>query len=518
MTLRAVIWCAVSTKEQATDDKNSLQSQEHDALAVCEREGWRVVEVLCIPGHSRRARRIDELAAEMRSKGINAFDRLIELWEQKGFDVLVCRDDDRFARSQSIHATVIEETIERGARIYTLQNGWIDRTNFRGRIALGGYKAAGEIDALIKRTRDGIDKKIQQGLPNAKTPFPYVVSRDPHSGKRLKTAVNEQYRPLLDDLARLVIDGVPFQEIEYHLNKQGYRRPNGDKFSRSYFRIRLLRPYWWGNTGRQIEGFEGLWAFDPAIAPPDGAVIYYGNHDPVYRGDQADDLKAELRRRVVIARGRYRPGNPFRFSKLVICGECGSVMSGSQKPNTIMWACYNRFARQVAAVRECRQQGYMRNEPIQAFVEKLLVQIVSGAPLALFDFEQAVRTESELTRLERQIDALERQIEGMIIHQANAPDSTRHIYDKQITSTAAQLDQVTARRAKVLSEGTRHSHALDMQRATVEMIRAKGVQWFWQQSDRWINQTLHKLFGDHRLVARGKETIELPISSGKHGR
>lgn len=513
MTLRAVIWCAVSTKEQAKDDRNSLQSQERDALAVCEREGWRVVEVLCVPGHSRRARRIDELAAEMRSKGIIAFDRLIELWKQKGFDVLVCRDDDRFARSQSIHAYIIEETIERGARIYTLQNGWIDRANFRGRIALGGYKAAGEIDALIKRTRDGIDKKIQQGLPNTRAAFPYIVLRDPHTGKRLKTEVDEQYRPILDDLATIVLSGVPFQEFEYHLLGLGHRQ-----FSRNFFRKRLLTPFWWGNTGHRYEGNMGLWAFDPAIVPPDGAVIYYGNHDPVYRGDTADEIKAELRRRVTIVTGRMRPANPFRFSKVAFCGECGSTLSGMRRTRSVRWACFNRFASKAAMLRPCEQVGYVRDDTILDYVDGLLRQIVKGAPIDWFDLEQADRTESELSQLERQIDTLERQIEGMIINQATAPDSTRPIYDQQITSAAQRLEQVTARRTKVLSEGTRHTHALDMQRVTVELIRQKGVDWLWQQSDRVVNQTLHKLLGNYRLVTRDKAVTGVKIPPQMRGR
>jgi hypothetical protein len=39
MSLRAIIWCAVSTKAQAENEKDSLPTQEADARAICERNG-----------------------------------------------------------------------------------------------------------------------------------------------------------------------------------------------------------------------------------------------------------------------------------------------------------------------------------------------------------------------------------------------------------------------------------------------------------------------------------------------
>src|SRR5689334_9451085 len=126
---RAVIWCAVSTKAQV-DDKDSLPTQESEARAFCDREGLEVVAVLLVPGHSRRYTDIHELAAAMRKQGIDAFDRLLDLWATRGFDVLVCRDGNRFARTQSLFSRVVEDTINIGATIYSLADGKVDKENF----------------------------------------------------------------------------------------------------------------------------------------------------------------------------------------------------------------------------------------------------------------------------------------------------------------------------------------------------------------------------------------------------
>src|SRR5689334_17253022 len=101
--LRAVLWCAVSTKEQADDEKFSLSDQEKAQRDLCTAQDWTVTAVLIVPGHSRRFIDIHKLAAKAREEGVDAFDRVLDLWERKAFDVLICRDGNRFARTQSLH-------------------------------------------------------------------------------------------------------------------------------------------------------------------------------------------------------------------------------------------------------------------------------------------------------------------------------------------------------------------------------------------------------------------------------
>jgi hypothetical protein len=50
---RAAIFAAVSTASQAADDRDSLPEQIRRAREVCQREGWREVALLQVPGQSR---------------------------------------------------------------------------------------------------------------------------------------------------------------------------------------------------------------------------------------------------------------------------------------------------------------------------------------------------------------------------------------------------------------------------------------------------------------------------------
>lgn len=163
--VRALIWCAVSSRAQNEPDKISLPQQEADARALCASSDWQIVDVLRVPGHSRRYIDFHELAADAAKEGIDAFYRLLAHWEARDFDILIVRDGERFARTQALHAYVVERTITIGAGIYSLVDGWVDERNHRMWIAMAGYKAAGDIDRLVKARNDAITVRAQRGLP-----------------------------------------------------------------------------------------------------------------------------------------------------------------------------------------------------------------------------------------------------------------------------------------------------------------------------------------------------------------
>src|SRR5258708_28583828 len=116
--LRAVIWAAVSTKEQ-TQDKDSLPNQIEAGKALCVANDWQLIRTLEVPGFSRDYFDIQECADDMAKEGITAFKELLTLWDQRAFDILIVRGADRFARTQALHSRVVEYTVRIvKARIY----------------------------------------------------------------------------------------------------------------------------------------------------------------------------------------------------------------------------------------------------------------------------------------------------------------------------------------------------------------------------------------------------------------
>lgn len=516
--LKAVIWSAVSTKKQAADEKESLPAQEREALAICETNGWQVVDILRVPGHTRRARNIDRLAAEARREGIEAFDRLIAHWDACDFDVLVVKDATRFARSQSTAAEVVEATIqESGARIYAwASGGMIDESTMRGFIALSGYASAVEMDNLRSRQQVGYAGRTKRGLPtNQMLPFSHLLQRDPQTGKAQHIILDESKRRLFDDFATLLLEGLSWRFIERDLYERfGHTRPDGTPYKKYAFYHVAHNPYFWGHSARNHKNIKlangqktDLWCFDETFPVPEGVTVKRHNHPAVFTGELAERVKAELRRRRMVIRGSARPSRTHKFTGLLVCAYCGfSVVFQSDAT----YCCRSKYS--ARARRGCEVTRCISARKIQRSINPLLQRLIeTGSVHALFE-NSTPDPAARIDALVKEIEATEDQIRRLIGKQAAAPDSVSTLYDEQISAFGEQLKILKVN----LNEAQRQSYQHDTagaQLAADELI-AMGVEDFWKQDDTRINQLLHRLFGMRRLMMKDNAIIGVAFPSG----
>jgi hypothetical protein len=97
----------------------------------------------------------------------------------------------------------------------------------------------------------------------------------------------------------------------------------------------------------------------------------------------------------------------------------------------------------------------------------------------------------------------------MIAKQADAVTPTvAEIYTQQITQAGNQLEILQRNLARVQNtiETPAQMNARTMAFADVMNL---GVEVFWQQEPRYISQTLHRLFGQTRIVVHAGEIIGL---------
>ncbi|HEX3052216.1 MAG TPA: recombinase family protein [Aggregatilineaceae bacterium] len=520
MSLRAIIWAAVSTAPQANEDeKVSLPKQESDARALCDRNGWSMVEVLKVPGHSRHYIDIHQAASDMREQGIVAFDRLLDHWRLKDFDVLIVRDGDRFARTQTLHSYVTESTIQMGARIYSLTDGWIDETNYRLWIAMGGYRAASDIDRLVKARKAGMDKRAQRGLPTSSgLLWSHLLIRD-SNGNAQKVIVDPAKRRLLDDLADVVIEGVSWPKVGKELyTRFGHVNNSGKAFGTTQMYQALHNPTFWGNNARYFNSKKypnrerkGLWCFDPDIPAPEGVVIFYGTHEPAYTGEVAAKVQAELRRRRGI-QGNTRPNRTHRFTGLLICAECGynlTITYSSEAHDRMYWRCNSKYnERQSAAA--CSQNKFIRDDAVFAVIDDLLHQMIDLRDLRPFESDTPPNADSQhITLLENEIATLEGQLQRLIMKQASIEDeSLWNAYDAQILATNDRLKimraDLHARRLRQPSSAVRQE-----QERAYRDIADMTVEQFWRRSSTEINQYLHRLMGGRRFLVYNGQIVRI---------
>ena len=94
---RALIFAAVSSEEQASDDKASLDGQVEQARAAAENAGYTVVREVIVPGASRKY-----YDPEVAKREVPQYAELEAAVERRSVDVVVSRSTDRVARGEGV--------------------------------------------------------------------------------------------------------------------------------------------------------------------------------------------------------------------------------------------------------------------------------------------------------------------------------------------------------------------------------------------------------------------------------
>lgn len=517
--MRALIWAAVSTRAQADEDKHySLQAQEADARALCQKEGWQIVDVLRVPGHSRDYKTLEKLAADARAQGIDAFDKLMQHFEARDFDVFICRDANRFGRSPSLIHQIVEYIIDDcGARIYSFNDGWVDSANADIFAMIKAYTTKKEMRWIRDMGQRGKDKLAERGLIPHVVPMTHIAVRDPRTGKQVAVAVNEAKRRLWDDIADLLLAGVGWNVLPRELEARGH--VDGDTGKRYVFGklYRLLySPLTWGHTARRWgygktgKTSGGLWAIDDTVAPPPGVLVFRNSVPAVWTGETADKLKAELRRRTEM-RGSRRPHNTHRFSGLVLCAECGrSMIVRAGKPGYYGLYC-NTHLRRSFTDRDCANARIVSFTYLQAFFTEHLTRALDQhlpSILAEYSPTQPSQYAEQREAAEAERDVLIKQVERLIGEQAAAPDNLQPIYRDQLKAHADRLNALNNEVARLTARAAEAGDEAGAQARELAEIRDMTLEAFWMLPDREINQRLHAMLGGWRFLARDGEIVD----------
>ena len=494
---RAILWAAVSTKSQAEDAKASLPAQEADLRDLASKHGWQVIDVLRVPGHSRHYYEWHELVKDSREKGIDAFYQLDQHLKNRDFDILAVRDGDRFARTQSLHAFIVESVCIRvGAKIWTIGDGQIDIHGARLYTALGGYRAAGDIDRLVNYREMALNQKPEKGLPVAGRPlWGFRIVRN-ELGKATAYIVDEAKRRAFDDLAELILAGVAWDRIAQEMNSRGHRNAAGQEFKRSFFYRTVFHPVWWGHAARKfrqsgLPQAMGVWTFDVSVQPPEGVQVWRNVYEPVWTGELAVSIQSELRRRFDLVKGRATSTNTRRFSGLVTCAGCGHIMHSTEGTRSLYLACGYRWRGGT-----CQQERSISEKKIIEFLVPLLHQLkAAGDPELVLGGEGRQRNDRILEQSRQALAEVHTKARAMArLYVENAGRRLESIYAAELEALEKQAAEIEA----VIAEAEANSATDEPRRAKLAELDADGI---WDQPWTVINQTLHGIFGQWRLVA-----------------
>lgn len=516
--MRVLIWAAVSSKAQTAREKMSLPDQEARGLAWAASAGGRVVDILRVPGHSRRYTSLRDVAIAANRKGIDAFTRLDTHLEARDFDVLWVRDADRIGRTQALVAEITERLIAGGARIYSDGDGWVDSQNFRMWVAMAGYKAAASIDGFVKARQATFVQLLNGGMrPTGRMPFSHRYVYSPDTGLRIGIAVQEALAPVFADMAALLLDGVSWRQLDLVMQHDyGHTHLDGHAFSHGLLRSTIMNVVFWGHVAYHYSPTDsphlrGAWVFDDHEEPPDGVLLKRHTHEAIYTGAVADSVRDELRRRAVVVKGRSYPQHTQRFAGLFVCGGCGYTMvtTNTRKAERTyyMLRC---TANNSPRLQACPNPQYLSVSKAQRQLDaRLRVLLDSPSVEHLFATAPEVDYASQRHTLQTSLDECERQIRNLIGAQARAPEGAAALYQDEIAHLTERLEHLKQQQRHITDEQARASRAQAALLAGLDQLRESSVDALWQRSDREINQVLISIFADYQIVIEGKKLVDL---------
>jgi len=295
------LYLRVSSDEQSEADRSGLPVQRAACLALAEQDG---VPVVAEFEDTVSGRTLDRPALA---------DLLARLPE---FSHVYALDATRLGRKRAVSQAVRDAFREAGV-VLRLVHGGSSEADAEGGVildAVGDALSEVEIMRLARRVQGGREARARRGLPAGKLPVGWQTVRD-NRGRSIGAEFDESCRAFYDDLERLVLSGVSWNEVVREIHDLGHLSPySGKQWPR--FSLRMLAANPW-NRGCASFGVRRVGK--GRIIPAGEQIVTPNGHGPVWRDPEG--MLAELARRSKLSgRGRWRVA---RFAGLLRCSGCG---------------------------------------------------------------------------------------------------------------------------------------------------------------------------------------------------
>jgi hypothetical protein len=379
-----------------------------------------------------------------------------------------------------------------------------------------GYSSAQEVKWLKEAWQRGMDLRMQTGLPvGSHIPRSHRRIRNEVTGQDERLEVNEDLLPLFRDLATLILEGVAWNRMEKELYvRYGYVDDNGKPYSQNSMWYFVMNPMFWGHNSRNYSDKKrGAWIYDESAPMPEGVKIERNVLPAVWDEQTAAKVRAELNRRVDL-RGRAKPSSTYRFSRLCVCGACGSLLvNHSYAGKTRRYLkCATRFNyHNLRKPMTCRQIS-IRREKVQDAFTQILEKRLQGETHDLFRHaSNTFDAVAQISEVEKNIQMVEVQIDTLINEQSVAPESVRARYRDRIAELGERLDILKANRLRLVSQSKEQVKHVEEEEMAMEEIRQLGIEAMWTLPDRKINQLLRSILGRYKLVVLDGRVVGVTI-------
>jgi site-specific DNA recombinase len=322
--MRFSIWSAVSTQQQATPDRVSLQQQEENARRAALAHNWQETSgPYIVPGASRSF----YVNLNDAENDIPQLKQMLEDARNNLFDVLVIYSYDRLGDLADMVANSLRfygkqlYSVSQPAEPqdpdhfdpYTSENESIMRDvhritqNFR-------------INDLRRKYKVGMPARIARGLTPLRVPFGYRWI-----GKKQPPELEPQKAALIIQCKNLFLQGRSLTSITQHADQSGILPPNGgEHWDLSTIKYILTNPYYAGlvtlNKSQQVRDLRRKNQKRQVELPHAKWTVGKGTHKALWDEATHRSLVREMERRYTTNR---HFAARFPLSGLLVCSVCG---------------------------------------------------------------------------------------------------------------------------------------------------------------------------------------------------
>jgi len=317
--MRCVIWAAVSSPSQASDEKDSIPSQIEAGRSLIERtDGWHEAqEPLVIPGHSRSYIFLADAAVDMP-----VYTELMSIARSGSIDLLICRGRDRLGRTDALIAQVEEYLASYNVQVLSLSMPTTvqqpvqfaeqrDRASIWMR-SVERARAQDEVAELQARFRMGTRRRVKDGYhPNNHLPFGYHLGEEGYG---------VPYGPEADLVRRIFTWFLEGQTYEAILRLARAHATERYPHNATAVKHMLSLPYYAGRVSwRRWDHRKRDWRDSVDL------VSAEGKHQAIIPEETWQAAQREMAARR--EQGKRHPYTNYQLSGFVYCGYCGGRMT-----------------------------------------------------------------------------------------------------------------------------------------------------------------------------------------------
>ncbi|NEN51041.1 recombinase family protein [Modestobacter muralis] len=312
--MRAALYTRVSS--DPNDRGRSVAEQEAECRAVCERNGWTVVEVFSDN---------DRSASRYATKDRPQYRRLIEFVEARSCDVLVTWEASRAQRDLLAYGR-LRDLCEAKGVLLSYSGRTYDMRDAEDRFGTGldALLAERESDQTRKRVLRAVRANAAAGSPHGRMLYGYRREYGPDR-RLLRQVPDEDSAPIVREAARRVLSGETPYAVAQDLNRRGVPTPTGGARGWDLTQVKRLcvNP---GYAGKRVH--QGKVVGDAAWP----ALLDEGTHHALVA--RLTDPKRRSQRDSAIR---------HLLSGVAVCGVCGGRVRVQKNRGSDAYLCVDGF-------------------------------------------------------------------------------------------------------------------------------------------------------------------------------